>query len=95
MLQMEVLVKIQDLHTMPQLRTTLLSTFSLQLSTTRQANTIQPTHVPGTSAMDPMLLTMNNGRHPKILEMRILGTILMDTIVNVGYEVNILLEETL
>lgn len=41
-----------------------------------------------------MLLTVNNGRHPSVVEMGILGTILMDTIVDGGFGVNVLPEDT-
>lgn len=44
--------------------------------------------------MDPMLLTVNNGRHPAVVEMGILGTILIDTIVDGGSRVNVLPEAT-
>ena len=50
--------------------------------------------MPGGSAIDPMLLTLNNGRYPTDVEMGILGTILPNTIINGGSEVNVLSEET-
>ena len=46
------------------------------------------------NAADPMLLTFTIGRHPAVVEMGILGTILLDTIIDGGPRVNVLLEET-
>lgn len=46
------------------------------------------------SKIDPMLLALNTGRHPAVVEMGILGILLIDTIVDGGSGVNVLLEET-
>lgn len=80
-LQMEVLVKVQDLlETMPQLRTPILS--SVQNTThTFFYTSSNLLEVPDSPSADPMLLAVNSGRHPAVVEMGILGTILTDTIV--------------
>lgn len=44
--------------------------------------------------IDPMLLALNIGRHPALVEMGIFGNILMHTIVDRGSGVNVLLDET-
>ena len=56
----------------------------------------EPTKEKGrrTSATDPMLLALTSGRHPTVVEMGILGTILLDTIVDEGSGVNVLPEDT-
>lgn len=47
-----------------------------------------------TSAADPMLRALTSGRHPVVVEMGILGTILSNTIVDEGSGVNVLPEDT-
>ena len=47
----------------------------------------------GTITIDPMLLALTIGRHLVIVEMGILGTILIDTIMNEGSGVNVLPED--
>lgn len=90
MLQLEVPVKLEDLlHTMPQLGTVLLGT---------KVDKPKPRHtdasILGSSATHPVVLTLNNGRHPAVVEMGILGTILTDTIVDGGSGVNVLPKDT-
>ena len=70
---------------MPQLRTTILNMTPLPKVTeeTRSDGS-------GTMAVDPMLLALTTGRHPTIVEMGILGTVLTDTIVNGGSGINVL-----
>ncbi len=89
-LQMEVPINIQDLYTLPHLKTTLLNTCTVQPST----NTTQHPTILGVSTMNPMLLALNNGQYLVVIEMGILGTILTDMIVDVGSRVNVLPEET-
>ena len=48
----------------------------------------------GASAKDPMLLALTSGRHPTVVKMGILGTVLIDTIVDGGSEVNVLPKDT-
>ena len=43
--------------------------------------------------MDPMLLALTSRRHLTAVEMGILGTVLLDTIVDEGSRVNVLLED--
>ena len=45
------------------------------------------------STTDPMLLALNMGRHLAVVETGILGTLLTYTIVDEGFDVNILPEE--
>ena len=47
----------------------------------------------GMMATDPMLLALTMGRHPAVVEMGILGTVLTNTIVDGGSWVNVLPEE--
>lgn len=89
---MEVPIKLQDLlQTVPQLKTALLNTYT-NPSIVPETNE-QPT-LSGGSATDPMLLIVSNGRHPMVVEMGILGTILTDTIGDGGSGVNVLPEDT-
>ena len=48
----------------------------------------------GASAEDLMLLALSSGQHPIVVEMGILGTVLTDTIVDGGSDVNVLPEDT-
>ena len=48
----------------------------------------------GVSATDPMLLALTSERNPVVIEMGILGTVLLDTIVDGGSGVNVLPEDT-
>ena len=48
----------------------------------------------GENVANPMLLALTTGRHPAVLEMGILGTILPDTIIDRGSGVNVLPKET-
>ena len=48
----------------------------------------------GASAEDSMLLALSSRRHPAVVEMGILGTVLTDTIVDGGSGVNVLPEDT-
>lgn len=85
---MEVTVRVQDLlQVVPQLKTTLLNTHATMTETKGQPM------VPGGLATNPMLLTVSNGRHPTMVEMGILRTILIDIIVDGGSGVNILSKE--
>ena len=70
---------------MPQLRTTILNMTPLPKATeeTRRDGS-------GTMAVDPMLLTLTTGRHPAVVKMGILGTVLTDTIVDGGSGMNVL-----
>ena len=43
---------------------------------------------------DPMLLALTSGWHPTVIEMGILGNVLIDTTVDRGFRVNVLLEDT-
>lgn len=91
LLQVEIPVKMKDLlESMPHLRATLLqSAIIIPVG--------QPIHGKdnlGETAADSLTLTINNGRHPAVVEMGILGTILTDTIVDGGSGVNVLPEET-
>ena len=86
---MEVPIKLSDLLTMPQLRTTILNYTPFPKATEeigRDRN--------GMMATNPMLLALTTGRHPTIIEMRILGNVLTDTIVDGGSGVNVLPEDT-
>lgn len=88
MLQLKVPVKLQDLlQTMPNLGTTLLGNLATQPNTTH-------TGILSGSATDPMILAVNSGRYPAVVEMGILGTILIDTIVDGGSGVNVLPKAT-
>lgn len=90
MLQMEVPVKLEDLlHSIPQLGTMLLGT---KVDKPKPRDMDAP--ILGSSATNPVVLTVNNGRHPAVVEMGILGTILTDTIVDGGSGVNVLPEDT-
>ena len=86
-------MKLNDLlRAMPQLRTAILN------MTTSPKTTDGPrknTHGGSEGLVtDPMLLALNIGRHPAVVEMGILRSFLMDTIVDEGSGVNVLLEET-
>ena len=48
----------------------------------------------GASTKDPILLALTSRRHPTVLEMGILRTVLTDTIVDGGSSVNVLPEDT-
>ena len=74
---------------LPLLKTTLPNTCTIQPST----NTTQQPNILGGSAVDPMLLALNNGWYPEVIQMGILETILTDTIIDGGSGVNVLLEE--
>ncbi len=90
-LQAEIPVRINYLLlTMPQLRTALTNIVLSAKQPVEQDNKKQG----GTSAEDPMLLALSSGRYPAIVEMGILGTVLMDTIVDGGSCVNVLPEDT-
>lgn len=93
-LQMEVLVKVQDLlQTMPQLRTAILSCVQ-NMAHTFSCTSSNQLEVPISSSADPMLLVVNSGRHPAMVEMGILGTILTNTIMDGGSGVNVLPKKT-
>lgn len=47
----------------------------------------------GATTTDPMILALTIGRHSAVVEMGILGTVLIDTIVDGGSRVNVLLED--
>ena len=47
----------------------------------------------GTTTTYPMLLALTTGRHPAVVEMGILGTVLTNTIVDEGSGVNVLPED--
>lgn len=75
-LQMEVSVKVQDLlETMPQLRTAILRSVHSMTHTFSYSSSNQ-LEVPVSPLADPMLLAVNSGRHPAVVEMGILGIIL-------------------
>ena len=86
---MEVPIKLSDLLTMPQLRTTILNSTQLPkaMEETRRDSS-------GTMTTDPMFLALTTRRHPAVVEMGILGNVLTDTIVDGGSGVNVLLEDT-
>jgi hypothetical protein len=87
---------------MPQLRTTLTniaSTAKLPGEHRREKESGASTadgreKESGASAANPMLLALTSGRHPTVIEMGILGTVLSDTIVDGGSGVNVLPEDT-
>ncbi|XP_059068990.1 uncharacterized protein LOC131859364 [Cryptomeria japonica] len=84
-LQMEVPMRFQDLlETMPHLKMAILNVVPTQSYQAKKAEI---------SIVDPMLLVVNSGRHPAVVEMGILGTTLMDTFVDGGSGVNVLPEE--
>ena len=73
-MQMEIPIKLSDLLlTMPQLRMAILNMtlFPKAMEETRDGS--------GMTATDPMLLTLMTGRHPVVVEMGILGTVLKDS----------------
>ena len=84
-MQMEVLIKLSDLLTMPQLRTTILNMTPFPKATEETGRDGS-----GTTATDPMLLALTTGRHPTVVKMGIRGTVLTDTIVDGGSGVNVL-----
>lgn len=47
----------------------------------------------GTTTEDLMLLALSSEHHPAVVEMGILGTVLIDTIVDRGFGVNVLPED--
>lgn len=90
-LQTEVPVKLNDLIlTVPQLRTTLTN----MTPAAKLLEEPKKEKESGTSATDPMLLALTSGRYPTVVEMGILGTILLDTIVDRCSGVNVLPEDT-
>ena len=86
-MQIEVPVELNDL-TMPQLQKVILNMTPLPKATeeTRKDGS-------GMTAANPMLLALTMGRHPAIVEMGILRTVLTDTIVDEGSGVNVLPED--
>lgn len=87
-MQMEVPMKLNDLLTMPQLRTAILN--MTPLSKAMEETGKDSSRV---TATDPMLLALTTGRHLAVVEMGILGTVLTDTIVDGGSGVNVLPED--
>ena len=87
-MQTEVPIKLNDLPTMPQLRMTVLNMRPLSKAMEEIGRDGS-----GTTAADPMLLVLTTGRHSIVVEMGILGTILIDTIVDGGSSVNVLPED--
>lgn len=86
-MQTKVPIKLNDLLTMPQLRTSIMNMISSLRVTeeTRDSNEIVAT--------DPMLLALMTGKHSVVVEMGILDTVLTDTIVDGGSSVNVLPED--
>ena len=85
---MEVPIKLSDLLAMPQLRMAILNMTPFPKAIEkigRDGN--------GTTTIDPLLLALTMGRHPAVVEMGTLGTVLTDTIVDGGSGVNVLLED--
>ena len=83
-MQTKVPIKINDLLTMPQLRTAIMS-MTPSLRVTEEARDSKET-----TAANPMLLALTTGRHLTVVEMGILGTVLTNTIVDKGSGVNVL-----
>ena len=81
-------MKLNDLLTMPQLRTPILNMtpFLKAIEETRKDDN-------GMTVVDPMLLALTIDRHLAVVEMGILRTILTDTIVDGGSRVNVLPED--
>ena len=77
-MQTEVPIKLNDLLlTMPQLRTAIMNMTQPPKVTEEATDKKEPTIV------ESMLLALTTRRHPAIVEMRILDTVLTDTIVDV------------
>ena len=90
-LQTEVPVKLNDLLlTMSQLRSALTNIGPVLRSLGEQGRGKEI----ATGGEDQMLLALTSGRHPAVVEMGILGHVLTDTIVDGGFGVNVLPEET-
>ena len=90
-MQTEVPIKLNDLLTMPQLRTTIIN-ITPSLRVTEGAKDSKETTAAAT-ATDPMLLALTTGRLPAVVAMGILGTVLTNTIVDGGSGVNVLPED--
>ena len=88
-MQTEVPIKLNDLLTMPQLRTAIINMTLSQRVTEETKDSKETT----AAAIDPMLLALMTGRHPAVVEMGILGIVLIDTIVDRGSGVNMLPED--
>lgn len=85
-MQTEVPIKLNDLLTMPQLRTALINMTPSPRVTEEAKDSKETTAV----AIDSMLLALTTGRHLAVVEMGILGTVLTNTIVDGGSRVNML-----
>lgn len=90
-MQDEVPMKLNDL-TMPQLRAALMNMTPSPKAMEEPGKDAQGGT--RTTAANPMLLALTTRRHPTVVEMGILGTILTNTIVDGGPGVNVLSEET-
>ena len=83
-MQLEVPVKVKDLvETMSHIRTTLLST-----------STLERAKAPGSLVADLMILIVNSGQHLVVVEVGILGTIVINTTIDGGSGVNVMSEAT-
>lgn len=98
MLHTKIPVKFKDLlEAMPHLRATFLNTMVIREPETREPSGEKKNSLgkedPLGYSQDPIVLALNTGRHPVVVEMAILLTVLTDTIVGGGSRVNVLPEE--